>query len=97
MFEGVLFCAAAFVLLAAASHKFRRDAGVLGDGAARALRSGAAILIVLALVRAGTPMDGERWVRLLSCASIAAVAVVLGLSVAPAAILYPVRRALRRR
>lgn len=97
MFEGVLLCALAFVLLAAASYKFRREAGISGERAVRALRSGAAVLIALALVRVGTPMDGERWVRLLTCASIAAVVVVLALSVAPGAVFYPVRRAARRR
>ncbi|KQN93739.1 hypothetical protein ASE95_02085 [Sphingomonas sp. Leaf231] len=97
MCEGVFLCALAFVLLAAASYKFRRDAGVSGERMVRTLRSGAAVLIGLALIRAGTPMDGERWVRLLTCASIAAVVVVLALSVAPGAILYPVRRALLRR
>ncbi|WP_028965581.1 hypothetical protein [Sphingomonas phyllosphaerae] len=97
MFEGVLLCALAFVLLAAASYKFRREAGITGERAVRALRSGAAVLIALALVRVGTPMDGERWVRLLTCASIAAVMVVLALSVAPGAVFYPVRRAVRRR
>lgn len=97
MFEGVLLCALAFLLLAAASYKFRREAGVTGDRAARGLRSAAAVLIALALVRVGTPMDGERWVRLFTCASIAAVAVVLALSIAPTAVFYPVRRALRRR
>ncbi|GAA4215024.1 hypothetical protein GCM10022253_08860 [Sphingomonas endophytica] len=96
MFEGVLLCALAFVLLAAASYKFRREAGISGERAVRALRSGAALLIALALVRVGTPMDGERWVRLLTCASIAAVAVVLALSIAPGAVFYPVRRVLRR-
>lgn len=97
MCEGVLLCALAFVLLAAASYKFRREAGISGERAVRALRSGAAVLIALALVRVDTPMDGERWVRLLTCASIAAVMVVLALSVAPGAVFYPVRRALRRR
>ncbi|WP_341208233.1 hypothetical protein [uncultured Sphingomonas sp.] len=97
MFEGVLLCALAFVLLAAASYKFRREAGISGERAVRALRSGAAVLIALALVRVGTPMDGERWVRLLTCASIAAVIVVLALSVAPGTVFYPVRRAIRRR
>lgn len=96
MFEGVLLCGLAFVLLAAASYKFRREAGISGERAVRALRSGAALLIALALVRVGTPMDGERWVRLLTCASIAAVAVVLALSIAPGAVFYPVRRVLRR-
>ncbi len=97
MCEGVLLCAVAFLLLAAASYKFRREAGVSGERAVRALRSAAAVLIALAMVRVGTPLDGERWVRLLTCASIAAVAVVLALSVAPAQVFYPVRRALRRR
>lgn len=96
MCEGVLLCALAFVLLAGASYKFRREAGVSGEHAVRALRGGAAALIALALVRVGTPMDGERWVRLLTCASIAAVAVVLALSIAPGAVFYPVRRVLRR-
>ena len=97
MFEGVLLCSLAFVLLAAASYKFRREAGISGERAVRALRSGAAVLIALALVRVGTPMDGERWVRLLTCASIAAVIVVLALSVAPGTVFYPVRRVIRRR
>jgi hypothetical protein len=96
MFEGVLLCALAFVLLAAASYKFRREAGISGERAVRALRSGAAVLIALALMRVGTPVDGERWVRLLTCASVASVAVVLALSVAPGAVFYPVRRVLRR-
>lgn len=96
MCEGVLLCALAFVLLAAASYKFRREAGVSGERAVRVLRGGALMLIAMALIRAGTPMDGERWVRLLTCASIAAVTVVLALSVAPGAVFYPVRRALRR-
>lgn len=96
MFEGFVTCALAFVLLAAASYKFRREAGVVDDCAARGLRIGAALLIALALVRSGTAMDGERWVRVLTSASLAAVAVVLALSVAPGVVFYPLRRLLSR-
>lgn len=96
MLEGVVTCTLAFVLLAAASYRYRRDAGVSADRHARVLRIGAGAVLALALLRAGTPMDGERWVRVLTCASIAAVVVVLALSIAPGAVFYPVRRALRR-
>lgn len=96
MLEAVVACALAFVLLAAASFRFRRDAGVGGERHVRLLRTGGAAVIALALLRAGTALDGERWVRLLTAASIAAVLVVLALSVAPRTIFYPVRRLLQR-
>lgn len=97
MCEGFAVCALAFVLLAAASHRFHRDAGAIAPAQRRWLRGLGVALIALALLRAGTAIDGERWVRLLVCASLAAVAVVLTLSVRAAAVLYPLRRLLTRR
>jgi hypothetical protein len=97
MCEGFAVCALAFVLLAAASHRFHRDAGATAPAQRRWLRGLGMALIALALLRAGTAIDGERWVRLLVCASLAAVAVVLTLSVRAAAVLYPLRRLLTRR
>lgn len=97
MCEGFVLCAVAFLLLAAASHRFHRDAGATSPALRRWLRGVGAALIVVALLRAGTAIDGERWVRLLVCASLAAVSVVLTLSVGAAAVLYPLRRVLMRR
>ncbi len=97
MCEGFVLCALAFVLLAAASHRFHRDAGATSPAQRRWLRGLGTALIVVALLRAGTAIDGERWVRLLVCASLAAVTVVLTLSVRATAVLSPVRRVLARR
>jgi len=97
MCEGFVLCALAFVLLAAASHRFHRDAGATLPAQRRWLRGVGVALIVVALLRAGTAIDGERWVRLLVCASLAAVSVVLALSVRAAAVLYPLRRLFTRR
>lgn len=97
MCEGFVLCALAFVLLAAASHRFHRDAGATLPAQRRWLRGLGAALILVALLRAGTAIDGERWVRLLVCASLAAVMVVLTLSVRARAVLYPLRRLLTRR
>lgn len=97
MCEGFVLCALAFVLLAAASHRFHRDAGATSPAQRRWLRGLGAALILVALLRAGTAIDGERWVRLLVCASLAAVMVVLTLSVRARAVLYPLRRLLMRR
>jgi hypothetical protein len=72
MCEGFAVCALAFVLLAAASHRFHRDAGA-------------------------TAPAQRRWLRGLGMALLAAVAVVLTLSVRAAAVLYPLRRLLTRR
>ncbi|MBY9063766.1 hypothetical protein K7957_12560 [Sphingomonas yunnanensis] len=97
MCEGFMLCALAFVLLAAASHRFHREAGATLHAQRRWLRGLGTALIVVALLRAGTAIDGERWVRLLVCASLAAVTVVLTLSVRAPAVLYPLRRLLTRR
>ncbi|MGK6322108.1 DUF3325 family protein [Sphingomonas sp. DT-51] len=97
MCEGFVLCALAFVLIAAASHRFHRDAGATSPVQRRWLRGVGAGLITVALLRAGTAIDGERWVRLLCCASLAAVMVVLTLSVRAPALLYPLRRLLTRR
>lgn len=91
MFELVLLSAVGWLTLAAASARFRRDLGITGMRAIRGYRAAALALFVVAAIRAGAPLTGERWIRLLGAASIAAVLVTLGLSAFPAAMLRPVR------
>lgn len=73
----------AWLLFAAASYKYRRDLGIASPAAIAGLRAVAAVLLVVALLRCGAPLTGERWVRFLGGSAIAAVMLVMLLSVAP--------------
>lgn len=73
----------AWLLFAAASYKYRRDLGIVSPAAITGLRAAAAALLMLALIRCGAPLTGERWVRFLGGSAIAAVMLVALLSVAP--------------
>ena len=83
MFEIVATSFVAWLLLAAASFRFRRELGIAGSGTITALRVAAGALLMLALFRCGAPVTGERWVRFLGGSAIAAVLLVVLLSVAP--------------
>jgi hypothetical protein len=96
MLETALLAAIAWLLLAAASFRFRREAGVPNPRQVRALRLAAAALLALALFRCGTPLTGERWIRALGGASIGAVLVVLALSADAMFVLRPLRQLLTR-
>ena len=96
MLETELLAAIAWLLLAAASFRFRREAGVPNPRQVRALRLAAAALLALALFRCGTPLTGERWIRALGGASIGAVLVVLALSADAMFVLRPLRQLLTR-
>lgn len=96
MLETALLAAIAWLLLAAASFRFRREAGVPNPRQVRALRLAAAALLALALFRCGTPLTGERWIRALGGASIGAVLVVLALSADAMFMLRPLRQLLTR-
>ncbi len=97
MLETALFAALAWLLLAAASFRFRREAGSPDPRHVRLLRGLAALLLAFALFRCGTPLTGERWVRLIGGASLGGVIVVLALSVDAMRVLRPVRRLLAAR
>lgn len=98
MLEASLLAAIGFLLLAAATHRFRREAGVVRAGERAALRWAGAGLLVASAACCGSPLSGEWCVRFLAAASIGGVTVVLALSLASAAVLAPVRRltAIRR-
>ena len=83
MFEIIATSFVAWLLLAAASYKYRRDLGIASPAAIAGLRGVAAALLMLALLRCGAPLTGERWVRFLGGSAIAAVMLVMLLSVAP--------------
>jgi len=97
MLETALFAAIAWLLLAAASFRFRREAGLPDPRQVRVLRGAAALLLTFALFRCGTPLTGERWVRLISGASLGGVIVILALSVDAVRVLRPVRLLLAAR
>ncbi len=96
MLETALLAAIAWLLLAAASFRFRREAGVPNPRQVRILRIAAVLLLGLALFRCGTPLTGERWVRVIGGASLGAVLVVLMLSIDAMMILRPLRQLLTR-
>lgn len=96
MLETALLAAIAWLLLAAASFRFRREAGVPNPRQVRVLRIAAAALLALAMFRCGTPLTGERWVRVIGGASIGAVLVVLALSADAMFVLRPLRQLLTR-
>ncbi len=96
MLETALLAAIAWLLLAAASFRFRREAGVPNPRQVRVLRLAAAGILALALFRCGTPLTGERWVRVIGGASLGAVIVVLALSLDAMTILRPLRQLLTR-
>lgn len=91
MLETALLSAAAWLLIAAGTHRFRREGGRPSPGEVRALRLAAVPLLLAALLHCGTDVDGERWVRMLGGLSLGAVAVVVLLSVRASAMLAPVR------
>jgi hypothetical protein len=89
--ETILLSATAWLLFAGASFRFRREAGTTGRGDVRLLRVVATALLAVALLHCGAPLTGERWVRLLTGASIGAVLVVLALSAQPLLAIAPAR------
>ena len=90
MFETVAITLVGWMLLAASSFRFRRDLGISAPATIRGLRMAAAGVLVIALLRCGAPVTGERIVRFLGGGSIAAVVMVVTLSVAPGVALRPV-------
>ena len=90
MFETVAITLFGWMLLAASSFRFRRDLGITAPATIRGLRMAAAAVLVVALLRCGAPVTGERIVRFLGGGSIAAVRMVVTLSVAPGMALRPV-------
>lgn len=97
MLETLLPSAAACLLLAAASHRYRREAGMPGTTERLALRGGAAALLVLALAMGAAPLDGERVVRFLGGFAVGGLLVLLALSAWADRVLAPVRAAVSRR
>ena len=95
MFETAALSAAAWLLLAGASFRLRREAGVAGPQEVRLLRIVAGVILTVVLLRCETALYGERWVRLLTGMSLGAVAVVLTLSAKPVLAMAPVRGLLR--
>ena len=84
----------ALFLLAAASHRFRRDSGLTTIAATRVARAAAAVLLLAAWWRCGGGLGGERLVRFVVCVSVAAIPLVLLLSIAATVIFAPLRIAL---
>lgn len=97
MLEVLLPCAAACLLLAAASHRYRREAGSPEAAGRRGLRVAGTALLVLALILSAAPLDGERAVRFLAGFAVSGLLVLLALSAAPVRVLAPVRAVMRRR
>ena len=97
MLETLLPCAAACLLLAGASHRYRREAGLPGSPERLALRIGGAALLVVALLLGAAPLDGERVVRFLGGFALGGLLVLLALSAWPEPLLAPVRALVRRR
>lgn len=95
MVEPLLFAALALLLFAAASHRFRTASGVTAARQIVVLRIFAAALLVTALIRTESAVDGERWIKLIAATSIDAVALTLLLSRYPGRMLWPVRRLLQ--
>lgn len=97
MLEITLLSLAAWLLLAAASFRFRRQLGIVTPAAVRGLRFTGAAMLAAAFFRCGTDIDGERCVRFLGGASLAGAIVVALLSVAPVWTMRPVALLLRAR
>lgn len=97
MLEVALASAAGCLLLAAASHRYRQEAGAVRPGDRRLLRIGGAALLLLAAVLAAGPLSGERAVRFLGGFAVGGVALVLALSFHARIVLAPVRLLLARR
>lgn len=95
--EAILSAALALLLLAAASHRFRRDSGATTPARIRALRIAAVVSLVLSWSLCGGTLTGERFVRFVVSISIAAIPVVLALSIAANTIMRPLNRLLARR
>ncbi|WP_375249694.1 hypothetical protein [Sphingomonas sp.] len=94
MLEVILLSTVAMLLLAATTHRLRRDSGVTGWGAMTGLRLAAAALLAIAFLRSGSALPGERVVRFLCGVSVAAVLTTLSISLAPALAFWPIRTAL---
>jgi asparagine N-glycosylation enzyme membrane subunit Stt3 len=82
MLETIATSFVAWLLLAAASYRFRRDLGV-APATVIGLRGVAAMLLLATLFRCAAPVTGERWVRFLGGCAISAVMLVALLSIAP--------------
>ncbi|AXJ94212.1 MULTISPECIES: hypothetical protein [unclassified Sphingomonas] len=95
MFEAGTLSALAWLLLAGASFRHRQAAGSPAPHEARMLQVAAAAIVVIAITRCGTDIDGEGIVRMLAGASVAGIIVVLALSAAATRALAPVRLLLR--
>lgn len=95
MLEAFACCLVAWLLLAAASFRFRRAIDLGPEHVVR-LRVAGALLLGLALFACAGPLPGERVVRFLGVASIAGVVVTALLSVRPQLLRGPAR-CLRRR
>lgn len=95
MLETATLSALAWLLMAGAAFRHRRDADVRNAGEARLLRIAGWAILGVALLRCGTGLPGERFVRMLAGASLGGVAVVLTLSIAAAPALAPARLLLR--
>jgi len=91
MLEVALLSAAGCVLLAAATHRLRREAGADRPGERRALRLGGWALLLSALTASGGGLGGEWAVRFAGGFSAGGLAAVLALSRWPATVLAPVR------
>lgn len=91
MVEIVATSLVAWLLLAAASYKYRRDLGISAPTTITGLRVVAAMLLTLALVRCGAPITGERWVRFLGGSALSAVMLVALLSAVPKGALAQMR------
>ena len=90
MLETTCLALAAWLLLAAASFRYRRQLGITSPATTRGLRLAATALLAFALLRCGTDIDGERCVRFLGGASLAGALVVVLLSVAPVWTMRPI-------
>ena len=95
MLETTACSIAAWLLLAAASYRHRRDADVRSGREARLVRAAGWTLLMAALLRCGTDLSGERIVRLAAGASLGGVLVVVALSFWARSAFAPVRMLLR--
>ncbi|MEH3048647.1 PepSY-associated TM helix domain-containing protein [Sphingomonas adhaesiva] len=89
--EALLPAAVALLLFAAASHRFRRESGVVTPFQVRATRIAAILSLLISWWTCGEGLPGERVVRFVIAVSVAAVPIVLALSIAATTILAPIR------
>ncbi len=94
--EAVVPAAFALLLLAATSHRFRRDSGATRADHIRLCRAAAALLLAITWWICGAGLTGERLVRFVVTVSIAGAATVLLLSADAGTIFSPLRRLLTR-